>query len=166
MKEGGKHGTVWSSQLAKLSWLLGDVPSRYTVDVWRTVQASIIIMVVFYFIYLLVLRRLARNSTPDDWILELSGHKERHRDFRLRLFEPFHVKEVFPKRMIIPWRDAAMLSMRSFLKLGLGTRYPNKQPLKALMYLEWLIGIFMLIHFILAMKNNLPFILPFLGVVN
>ena len=62
MKEGGKHGTVWSSQLAKLSWLLGDVPSRYTVDVWRTVQASIIIMVVFYFIYLLVLQQFPEPS--------------------------------------------------------------------------------------------------------
>ena len=38
--------------------------------------------------------------------------------------------------------------------------------LKFLIYLEWFLGVYMLIHFLLAVKNNLPFILPFLGVVN
>ena len=59
-----------------------------------------------------------------------------------------------------------MLSIRSFLKLGFGTTYPNSKVLRALTDLEWALGVFMLIHFILAVKNNLPFILPFLGAVN
>lgn len=59
-----------------------------------------------------------------------------------------------------------MLSIRAFLKLGLGTTYPGSMVLNVLTKLEWAIGVFMIIHFILAMKNNLPFIVPFLGVVN
>ena len=157
-----KSSHIWTT----LSWLGGDIPSRYTVDVWRTVWVSIGIMLVFYVLYLLVFWRSARSSNPDHWMVHISGHSERQRAFRLRLFEPIHSTAVVQKRMIIPWRDAAMLSIRAYLKLGLGTRYPNTQPLKTLMYFEWALGIFMLIHFILAMKNNLPFILPFLGVVN
>ncbi len=77
-----------------------------------------------------------------------------------------HVTDTHTQRLVIPWWDAAMLSMWAFLKLGLGTRYPNSKLLKAIMYIEWAIGVFMLIHFVLAVKNNLPFILPFLGVMN
>jgi hypothetical protein len=110
--------------------------------------------------------RLARSSNPNHWTLYLSGHPESQRAFRLRLFEPIHSKDMLPTRVLIPWRDAALLSIRSYLKLGLGTRYPNTQPLTALIYVEWALGVFMLIHFILAVKNNLPFILPFLGTVN
>ena len=151
---------------AQLSWVFGDIPSRYTVDVWRTVWVSMGIMFVFYVLYLLVFWHSARSTNPDHWMVHISGHPERQRAFRLRLFEPIHSTAVVQKRMLIPWRDAAMLSIRAYLKLGLGTRYPNTQPLKTLIYFEWALGIFMLIHFILAMKNNLPFILPFLGVVN
>jgi hypothetical protein len=69
-------------------------------------------------------------------------------------------------RRIIPWRDAAALSFRAFTKIGLGTSYPKTSRLKFLTNFEWLLGVYMLIHFILAVKNNLPFIAPFLGVVN
>ncbi|ETW98671.1 MAG: hypothetical protein ETSY1_17860 [Candidatus Entotheonella factor] len=169
---------------ASLSWLLGDVPSRYTVDVWRTLWVSVFIMICFYVIYLAVLggfdvmgriwhfirlhfhpttpyHRVGRNR-----MVQMPPHSDRHRAFRFRLFEPMHVTETQTQRLVIPWWDAAMLSMRAFLKLGLGTRYPNSKLLKAIMYTEWAIGVFMLIHFVLAVKNNLPFILPFLGVMN
>ena len=69
-------------------------------------------------------------------------------------------------RRIKPWWDAWALSSRSFTKIGLGTAYPNTRTLKVLTSIEWRLGIYMLIHFILAVKNNLPFIAPFLGVVN
>lgn len=174
------QSTFWKG----FSWLLGDVPSRYTVDVWRTVWVSVFIIGCFYVIYLVVLggfgclgrawyflllhfhptrayHRVARNR-----MVHIPSHAERHRSFRFRLFEPMHVTDTQAYRLVIPWWDAAMLSMRAFLKLGLGTRYPNTRLLKAIMYVEWVIGVFMLTHFVLAVKNNLPFILPFLGVVN
>jgi hypothetical protein len=43
---------------------------------------------------------------------------------------------------------------------------PNTRNLEILTNIEWFLGVYMLIHFVLAVKNNLPFILPFLGVVN
>ena len=153
---------IWTT----LSWLW----RGYSLALYRgcvaTVWVSMGIMLVFYVLYLLVFWRSARSTNPDHWMVHISGYPERQRAFRLRLFEPIHSTAVVQKRMLIPWRDAAMLSIRAYLKLGLGTRYPNTQPLKTLIYFEWALGIFMLIHFILAMKNNLPFILPFLGVVN
>ena len=91
---------------------------------------------------------------------------ETQRAFRLRLFESMHRKQEPHSRGIQPVRDAIALSVRAFTKLGMGTIYPNERVMKYLTSLEWALGIFMLIHFILAMKNNLPFILPFLGVVN
>ena len=170
--------------LASISWLLGDVPSRYTVDVWRSVWISALIISIFYFIYIILLggfsfidqswhfilwhfnpsksyHRVGRNRT-----VQIPLPTQVQRAFRFRLFEPMHETDTQLHRLVIPWWDAAMISTRAFLKLGLGTRYPNSQPLKAFMYLEWAIGVFMLIHFILAVKNNLPFILPFLGVAN
>ena len=91
---------------------------------------------------------------------------ERQRAFRIRLFEPVHHKEAHHTRQLIPWRDAALLSIRAFTKIGLGAAYPDSPGLKLLTSLEWVLGVYILIHFVLAMKNNLPFILPFLGVVN
>ena len=154
--------TIWDTIWNWLSWGFGDIPSRYAVDVWRTVWVSIMIMLGFYIIYVWVLRCLVRDHRT----LQGPGYAERQRAFRIRLFEPIHRTSTQRTRRIKPLRDAAALSFRAFTKIGLGTAYPNTRGLKFLTTLEWLLGVYMLIHFILAVKNNLPFILPFLGVVN
>jgi hypothetical protein len=200
--------TIW----AWISWGFGDIPSRYTVDVWRTVWVSIMIMLLFYIFYLVVLRRLVWSNDPDNHQLQIPTHPAKQRAFRIRLFEPIHISSKtkvgqegnaqcvgrFPcqrnhrvtktpgyhatsvsgryrtnvqapvqdTRRVIPWRDAWALSFRSFTKIGLGASYPNTRLLKFLTGFEWALGVYMLIHFILAVKNNLPFIAPFLGVVN
>ena len=172
------------SAAGRLAWIFLDIPSRYTIDVWRTVWLSIFIMIVFYLIYMMALGGFYFLLAPWRFVLwhfnptkkyyrtgrnrmvQTPPYAERNKAFRFRLFEPIHFAANHSNRLLNPWWDSAMLSMRAFLKLGLGTRYPNEQPLKTLMYIEWLLGMFMLIHFILALKNNLPFILPFLGAVN
>jgi hypothetical protein len=195
-----------------LSRVFLDIPSRYTVDVWRTVWVSIIIMLFFFACYVGVLRRLVRSDDPDAHQLQVPAYPARQRAFRIRLFEPIHIYRktavgqeaiqkcvgIFPcqrnhrvmkmpgyqaslragryrtnvqdpvqgTRRIIPWRDAAAISFRAFTKIGLGASYPNTRGLKVLTSIEWVLGVYMLIHFSLAVKNNLPFIAPFLGVVN
>jgi uncharacterized protein YjbI with pentapeptide repeats len=162
---------------AWLSWFFFDLPSRYTVDVWRTVWISILLMVCFYILYLMEFvvcdvlirpwRWLQKKPPREPREVLTLGHPERHRAFRLRIFEPIHRRiEEKDKRDYVPWRDAATLSVRAFLKIGLGTVYPNTRLLKCLTTVEWVLGAYMLIHFILAVKNNLPFVLPFLGVVH
>jgi hypothetical protein len=47
-----------------------------------------------------------------------------------------------------------------------GIRSPSQDHPFPKTSIEWALGVYMLIHFILAVKNNLPFILPFLGVVD
>jgi hypothetical protein len=203
--------SIWNG----LSWLFLDLPSRYTVDVWRTVWISAVIMLCFSVLYVWVLRRLVRSNWKVEvvkcdakspqyllslpcvvqrnwqeevekydeknyyslrrliqskgwmrWTVKVAKYDEKKRTFRIRLFEPIHHKDHQGARDIMPWRDAAALSIRSFTKIGLGTSYPNTSTLKVLTNIEWVLGVYMLIHFILAVKNNLPFIAPFLGVVN
>jgi len=171
--------TIGSMIWAKTEWLFGDAPSRYAVDVWQTVGVSALIIIVFAVVYLVyflffdpVLERWhvankKADTRPDKTrVVMIPAATERQRSFRLRLFESMHSKQEQHSRGIQPFRDAIALSVRAFTKLGMGTIYPNERILKWLTSLEWALGIFMLIHFILAMKNNLPFILPFLGVVN
>jgi uncharacterized protein YjbI with pentapeptide repeats len=143
-----------------------DIPSRYTVDVWRTVWVSIMIMLGFWFLYVLELQDLLWSEDADHRTIQVPEYSTRQRAFRLRLFEPIHRTSIQCTRQIIPWRDAAALSFRAFTKIGLSTAYPNTWRLKVLTSIEWILGVYMLIHFIVAVKNNLPFILPFLGVVN
>jgi hypothetical protein len=175
----GKKQTIWEAISAKFSWLLFDIPSRYTVDVWRTVWVSIAIIVCFFILYLLYFQifdfvmefwHLVRGEKyqRDVWArtIQIPEPSDRHRAFRFRPFEPIHSIRKFHEREIYPVRDAVSLSIRAFTKLGLGTVYPDSRPLKWLTTIEWALGVFMLIHFILAVKNNLPFILPFLGAVN
>jgi hypothetical protein len=159
-----------------VEWLLLDVPSRHTVDVWRSIWISVFIMAVFYVLYLgefvvfegsgRLGQWLGRRSSQKPREIHTLRHEERHRAFRMRLFEPIHSTAAVGSRTYVPWRDAAALSARSFLKIGLGTVYPNTCLLKFLTTAEWLIGAYMLVHFVLALKNNLPSIAPFLGVVN
>jgi len=159
-----------SSVGGQLAWVFLDIPSRYSVDVWRTVWISVFIMIVFYPFYALEFWRIDRANKRNQRVPRLSiqttAYTTRPRAFRFRIFESFFAKNNSSARRIIPWRDAAMLSIRSFLKLGLGTNYLKSKTLRVLTGLEWALGVFMLIHFILAVKNNLPFILPFLGTVN
>jgi hypothetical protein len=175
----GNNQTIWETIWAILSWLGGDIPSRYTVDVWRAVWVSIAIIIFFSIVYLVYFLcfdfvmefwHLIRGEKYHraDWVrtVQIPEPSERHRSFRFRPFEPLHSIRKFHEREIYPVRDAASLSIRAFTKLGLGTVYPDLRPLKWLTTIEWGLGIFMLIHFILAVKNNLPFILPFLGAVN
>jgi hypothetical protein len=171
--------TVGSMIWAKASWLFGDVPSRYAVDIKRTVLVSAGISAVFAVVYLCyflifdavverwyLVNKKAYTRLDKTRVVMIPAASERQRAFRLRLFESMHRKQEQHSRGIQPFRDAIALSVRAFTKLGMGTIYPNERVLKWLTSLEWALGIFMLIHFILAMKNNLPFILPFLGVVN
>jgi uncharacterized protein YjbI with pentapeptide repeats len=168
-----QDSAIW----AWLSWFFLDIPSRYSVDVWRVVWLSVAIMLWFYILYLIehlvvggvgrLWRWIRRKPRREPREVHILGHPDRHRAFQLRIFEPIHRRiEGEAQRQYVPWRDAATLSVRSFLKIGLGTVYPHTRLLKCLTTVEWLIGAYMLIHFILAVKNNLPFILPFLGVVN
>jgi hypothetical protein len=124
------------------------------------------IMLGFFLLYMRELRGLLQNEDGEHYILQVPAYSTRQRAFRIRLFEPIHYKDTPGSREIMPWYDAATLSFRAFTKIGLGTSYPNTRSLKVLTGFEWLLGVYMLIHFILAVKNNLPFILPFLGVVN
>jgi hypothetical protein len=161
---------------AQLAWLLLDAPSRYAIDVWRTVWLSVVLMGVFYGLYLLEwtiygpLMRIWKGFQGCPWrtvrMVHVFSLPKRQRTFRLRLFEPIHSPSKEKTRLYVPWRDAALLSIRAFLKLGLGSIYPKSGPLRFLTALEWAVGAFMLIHFLLAVKNNLPFVVPFLGVVH
>jgi hypothetical protein len=139
-----------------------DIPSRYAVDVWRTVWISLVIMFVFWVVYVWILWHLVRDHRT----LQGPEYAPRQRAFRIRLFEPIHRNSIRRTRRINPLWDALALSFRAFTKIGFGTAYPNTWSLKILTHIEWVLGVYMLIHFILAVKNNLPFILPFLGVVN
>jgi hypothetical protein len=145
-----------------LSRVFFDMPSRYAVDVWRTVWVSMMIILGFAGVYWWGLWRLGR----DHHTLQGPEYAPRQRAFRIRLFEPIHRNSIRRTRRINPWWDALALSFRAFTKIGFGTAYPNTWSLKVLTSIEWVLGVYMLIHFILAVKNNLPFILPFLGVVN
>jgi hypothetical protein len=158
--------TTWDTIWAWISWVFGDIPSRYAVDVWRTVWISVKIMFVFWLVYTWILWRLVRSNVMAYQALQVPSYAERQRAFRLRLFEPIHRTSLQRTRRIKPLRDALALSFRAFTKIGLGTIYPNTWKLTILTWFEWLLGVYMLIHFILAVKNNLPFIAPFLGVVN
>jgi hypothetical protein len=143
-----------------------DIPSRYTVDVWRTVWVSIIIMLVFYILYIVILVISVHSEGMKGHTVQVPAYSTPQRALRIRLFEPIRHTSIPRTRCIIPWWDAGALSFRAFTKIGLGTVYPNTRTLTVLTRIEWVLGVYMLIHFILAMKNNLPFILPFLGVVN
>jgi len=160
--EQNQQRPVWSW----LSRVFLDVPSRYAVDVWRTVWISLMIIFVFWVVYVWILWHLVRSDDMDHGTIHVPEFTTRQRAFRIRLFEPIHRKGIQRMRRLIPWRDAATLSFRAFTKIGLGTTYPDTTSLKVLTTLEWLLGVYMLIHFILAVKNNLPFIAPFLGMVN
>jgi hypothetical protein len=152
-----------------------DIPSRHSVDVWRSIWISVFIMAVFYVLYLVEFVVFEGGRRLGKWLgrpgqeprkIHPLKHDKSHRAFRMRLFEPIHSTTAVGSRTYAPWRDAATLSARSFLKIGLGTVYPNTRLLKCLTMAEWLIGAYMLVHFVLALKNNLPSIAPFLGVVN
>ncbi len=103
-------------------------------------------MICFYFPYVWALRRLARSDNLDHRTLHVPRHGERQRAFRIRLFEPMHRKDVQDARRIVPWRDAAVLSIRAFTKIGLGTTYPNTKGLRVLTSIEWVLGVYMLIQ--------------------
>jgi hypothetical protein len=149
-----------------LSRVFLDIPSRYTVDVWRTVWVSIIIMLVFYILYIVILFISVHSEGMQYHTVQVPAYSTPQRALRIRLFEPIRHTSIQRTRCIIPWWDAGALSFRAFTKIGLGTVYPNTRTLTVLTRIEWVLGVYMLIHFILAVKSNLPFIAPFLGVVN
>jgi hypothetical protein len=159
-----------SSVEGQLAWIFLDIPSRYTIDVWRTVCISVVIMFLFCFPYALEFWRIdranKRNQRVPRLAIQTTGYARRPRAFRFRIFESVLATNSKSARRIIPLWDAAMLSIRTFLKLGLGTTYPKSIIMCTLFWLEWALGVWMLILFISAVKNNLPFILPFLGAVN
>ena len=170
--------------IGPLSQLWGDLPSRYTVDAWRAVWVSLGIIAVFaalctvYFTWydraydavmtwgLWRLRAETYERWPISQVVYLTTPASRERAFRFRVFQSMLGSPSRQTRPVSPLKDACALSARAFLKLGLGTIYPKTRLLWCLTLLEWLLGAFMLIHFLLALRNNLPFLLPFLGVVN
>ena len=88
---------------------------------------------------------------------------DQNRAFRFRPFESFFESGAKTNRPLQPVKDALFLSGRTFLKLGVGTTYPRERMLVWIAYLEWAVGMFMLIHLLVALKNTLPIALLFFG---
>ena len=148
----------WPAIWARFEWFFLDLPSRYTTDVWRSVWISISWIFIFFAIYWVMFRKMEEEMKQVD-------SPARQRTFRFRPFESYLtiINRVHQTVNVKPAKHAFFLSMRSFLKIGIGTTYPRTKSLSWITGIEWCIGMYMLIHFILAIKNNLPFALPFLG---
>jgi hypothetical protein len=144
-------------------WLILDLPSRHGIDMIRSIWVSAWLIFIFGGIYGVMFGRWKKTGRVVPAAVTLRGTLARDRIFRFRPFDnPFDSTKQ-GQRELMPVRDAFFLSARAFLKLGLGTSYPAMRPLKIVVYFEWLLGAFMLIHFLIALKNTLPIALPFLG---
>ena len=144
-------------------FILGDLPSRYGIDLYRVVLVSVVLMLVFamiYWFYFLLLIHFYKWKLK----VKLKPFPDQKRAFRFRPFERFFQTLEKQERPLHPWKDALSLSGRAFFKLGLGTVYPPTRMLVWIASVEWILGMYMLIHFLLAVKNTLPIAVPFLAV--
>ena len=144
-------------------WVFGDFPSRYGIDLYRVVLVSVGFMLAFSIFYGCYFRRQIRIKKRKQYV-KLKPRPDQKRAFRFRPFERFSQSEERQKRPLHPWQDALFLSGRAFFKLGLGTAYPRTRVLVWVVNVEWFLGMYMLIHFLLALKNTLPIAVPFLTV--
>ena len=143
--------------------IFADLPSRYGIDLYRVVLVSVVLMLVFtiiYWCYFLLLIHFYK------WKLnvKLKPFPDQKRAFRFRPFERFFQSREKQERPLHHLKDALFLSGRAFFKLGLGTAYPRTRMLVWITGIEWIVGMYMLIHFLLAVKNTLPIAVPFLAV--
>ena len=138
-----------------------DYPSRYGVDLLRALLVSLGLMLGFallYFVYFTI--QIRRGRRPKVVPAKTKGRTGR---VRLLLAEPLFGSDHVDGVRLRPLRDSLCLSGRVFFKLGRGTRYPRTKFLLVLVYLEWCVGLYMLLHVLLAVKNSLPFVLAFLA---
>ena len=150
------NGEVLSVASYWLFRIFGDIPSRFGTDLVRVGVVSVAVVIMFgllywcYFDYQVSCTRMevrVRGRLP----------AKQARNFRFRPFERyFEMRVETGSRAVQPLRDAMLLSCRTFFKMGLGTTYPAMPWLVRLAHAEWVIGAFVLIHFLLAMKNTLP----------
>jgi hypothetical protein len=110
-----------------------DIPSRYGIDLVRSIWVSMGIMTIFFLIYLIMFVPWVHSYKILDRNIIYSAKPDKERSFRLQVFESFlQLEKGGPPIKLRPIRDAFFLSIRSFLKLGLGTSYPASRPLTAL----------------------------------
>ena len=159
----------WVSWIAVEYWaflILRDIPSRYGIDLDRVVLVSICLVLFFAIFYAYYFRRQIRINKRKQYV-KLKPRPDQKRAFRFRPFERFFQSWQTwerQKRPLHPCKDALFLSGRAFFKLGLGTEYPHTRELVCIAYIEWILGMCMLIYFLFAVKNTLPIAVPFLAV--
>ena len=138
-----------------------DIPSRYGIDYVRALAVSAGWVLFFWAVYWLYFRFVFVKTCQYLPHIMLAAPPEQRRALRFRPFERLFHPTVREKRPLHPWQDALFLSCRAFFKLGLGSSYPP--VLACLVYFEWVVGMYMLIHFLFVLKNTLPIALPFLS---
>ena len=138
-----------------------DFPSRHGIDYVRALAVSAGCVLLFWAVYWLYFRCVFVKTCQ--WLphIKLAAPPEQRRALRFRPFERLFHPMVREKRSLRPCQDALFLSCRAFFKLGLGSSYPP--VLACLVYFEWVVGMYMLIHFLFVLKNTLPIALPFLS---
>ena len=159
----------WVSWIAVEYWaslILRDIPSRYGIDLYRVVLVSICLMLFFAIFYAYYFRRQIRINKRKQYV-KLKPRPDQKRAFRFRPFERFFQSwQTWERqeRPLHPCKDALFLSGRAFFKLGLGTAYPRTRMLVGIAIVEWIAGMYMLIHFLFVVRNTSPIAVPFLGV--
>ncbi len=145
------------------SWIFLDLPSRYGIDIYWVVWVSACF--VLFFAIVIYLPYFLWQASADNWEVwvKLKPLQDQKRAFRFRPVEGFIENGGKEARPLRPLKDAFFLSGRAFFKLGLGTTYPRRPWLVRIAYIEWIVGMYMLIHFLFTVKNTLPIALPFLG---
>ena len=156
----------WMSWITVQYWaflILGDLPSRYGIDLYRVALVSVGLMLFFAMIYWcnFLLQTHVYKWKPK---VNLKPRPDQKRTFRFRPFERFFQSREKQWRPLHPLKDALLLSGRAFFKLSLGTTYPRTRMLVVIASVEWIAGMYMLIHFLLTLKNTLPIAVPFLTV--
>ncbi len=138
-----------------------DIPSRYGIDIYRVVYVSASL---WFFFTMGIYACFRWQTNGENLKITRSPFPTPQRVLRFRLVEQFFDNQKRPKeRLLRPLRDAMSLSGRAFFKLGLGTAYPYRRGLLAwVAYIAWVVGMYMLIHFLFVIKNTLPIALPFL----
>ena len=156
----------WVSWIAVKYWaflILRDIPSRYGIDLCRVVLVSVFLMLLFAMIYWPYFdREIYVNNRKA--CVKLKPFPDQKRVFRFRPVERFFASGEKQERPLHPCKDALFLSGRAFFKLGLGTAYPRTRMLVGIAIVEWIAGMYMLIHFLFAVRNTSPIAVPFLGV--
>ena len=156
----------WISWIALEYWtfrIFADLPSRYGIDLHRVILVSvgfILVFAIIYWCYFLLQIHVYKREL----YVKLKPFPDQKRAFRFRPFERFFQSSEKQWRPLHSLKDALFLSGRAFFKLGLGTAYPRTRTLVWITGIEWLAGMYMLVHFLVAVKNTLPIAVPFLAV--